>query len=145
MKNVIFALALTAVLAPSLAFAISMLGFAVIPWGGQLRFPSGELVHVQVASLDVGLLYVLAVGSMSVYGVVIGGWASNNKYSFYGSMRATAQMLSYEVPMGLAILVIVLMTGQVRLENIVGAQLGSTWFVLLHPFSFLILLTTAFA
>jgi NADH-quinone oxidoreductase subunit H len=133
------------VLAPSLAFGIAALGFAVIPWGGHLRFPGGELVNVQVASLDVGLLYILAVGSMSVYGVVIGGWASNNKYSFYGSMRATAQMLSYEVPMGLAILVIVMMTGQVRLENIVDAQLHSTWFVLVHPFSFLILLITAFA
>lgn len=132
-------------LAPAIALGVALLGFAVIPWGGQLQFATGELVNVQVASIDVGLLYLLAVGSMSVYGVVLGGWASNNKYSFYGAMRATAQMLSYEIPMGLAILIVVMTSGQLRLENIVTSQLETTWFVLLHPFAFLILLITAFA
>src|SRR5690606_13573843 len=99
-------------LAPCLALGVALLGFAIIPWGGALTFSTGETVLVQVASLDVGLLYLLAVGSMSVYGIVLGGWASNNKYSFYGALRATAQMLSYEIPMGLAILIVVLTSGQ---------------------------------
>src|SRR6185295_4204662 len=72
------------VLAPAIAFVVAMVGFAVIPWGGALQFADGHRVLVQVASVDIGLLYVLGVGSMSVYGVVLGGWASNNKYSFYG-------------------------------------------------------------
>src|SRR5690606_18343143 len=81
------------ILAPAVAFIVAMIGFAVIPWGGTLRFADGSEVLVQVASIDVGLLYILAVGSMGVYGVVIGGYASNNKYSFYGGLRAAAQML----------------------------------------------------
>ncbi len=133
------------ILAPAVAFVVSMIGFAVIPWGGAIRFDDAHRVLVQVASIDVGLLYILAVGSMSVYGIVIGGWASNNKYSFYGAMRATAQMLSYEIPMALAILVVVMTSGELRLENIVSAQLGTTWYLLLHPVSFLILLITSFA
>ncbi len=133
------------ILAPAIAFLISMIGFAVIPWGGTLRFADGRIVLVQVASVDIGLLYVLAVGSMSVYGVVLGGWASNNKFSFYGGMRATAQMLSYEIPMGLTILIVVMTTGQLRLEHIVADQIASAWNLLLHPLAFIILLITAFA
>lgn len=132
------------VLAPAIAFAVSLLGFAVIPWAGKLAL-GGNMLNVQVASIDIGLLYILAIGSLSVYGVVLGGWASNNKYSFYGAMRATAQMLSYEIPMGLSILVVVLTTGEVRLERIVDAQLNSTWNVLLHPVAFVLLLITVFA
>lgn len=133
------------ILAPAIAFVVSMVGFAVIPWGGALRFASGERVLVQVASVDVGLLYVLAIGSMSVYGVVLGGWASNNKFAFYGAIRATAQMLSYEIPLGLAILVIVLTTGELRLENMVAGQIATSWNIFLHPIAFFMVLITAFA
>src|SRR5688572_17700357 len=133
------------ILAPAIAFVVSMVGFAVIPWGGALQFASGERVLVQVASVDVGLLYVLAIGSMSVYGVVLGGWASNNKFSFYGAIRATAQMLSYEIPLGLAILVIVLTTGELRLENMVAGQIATSWNIFLHPIAFFMVLITAFA
>ncbi len=140
------------ILAPMIAFGIALVGFAVIPWGGVYQ-PEGvdEPMMVQVASVDIGLLYLLAVGAMSVYGVVLGSWASNNKYSFYGGMRAAAQMLSYEVPMGLGILVIVLTVGELRLENIVAAQTESWWGALprwnlfLHPVTFLVLFTTALA
>ncbi len=80
------------ILAPMLAFGVALLGFAVIPWGGLYQLPGGgEAIKVQVASVDIGLLYVLAVGAMGVYGVVLGSWASNNKYSFYGGMRAAAR------------------------------------------------------
>ena len=132
-------------LAPALLFAVAMLGFAIIPWGGQITFGDGRSVHLQVASLDIGLLYILAVGSLSVYGIVLGAWASNNKYSFYGGMRAAAQMLSYEIPLGLAILVIVLTSGELRLEGIVARQVETTWNVFLHPVAFLLLLVAAFA
>ncbi len=136
------------ILAPLMAFVVATVGYAVIPWGGTVDLGQGPIL-VQVASVDVGLLYLLAVGSLGVYGVVLGGWASNNKYSFYGGMRATAQMLSYEIPMGMAILVVVLTSGQLRLENIVVAQidpaLGGAWNALLHPVAFIMLLITAFA
>lgn len=133
------------ILAPCIAFTVALLGFAVIPWGGLIDVGGPALVRLQVASVDIGLLYILAVGAMGVYSLVLAGWSSNNKFSFYGGMRAAAQMLSYEIPMGLAILVVVLTTGQVRLENIVEHQMETAWNVLLHPLAFLILLVTAFA
>jgi len=139
------------VLAPAIIFIVAGVGFAVIPWGGQLRI--GErLVNIQVANPDIGLLYILGVASMGVYGVVLGGWASNSKYSFYGGIRATAQMLSYEIPMGVCILVVVLTMGSLRLESITLQQteywLGGLipkWNVFLHPLAFLILFITALA
>ncbi len=137
------------ILAPMVIFVVALVTFAVIPWGGSIEFASGRRVDVQVASLDIGLLYILGVASMSVYGIVLGGWASNNKYSFYGGMRAAAQMLSYEIPMGLAILAVVLTTGHLRLERIVAAQvdpaLGGCWNVLLHPVACVLLVITLFA
>lgn len=132
-------------LAPCVSFTVAMIGFAVIPWGGLVDLGGPQPVRVQVATVDIGLLYLLAVGSLGLYGLVLAGWASNNKFSFYGGMRAAAQMLSYEIPMGLAILVVVLTTGQVRLESIVERQIDSAWTVLLHPLAFVILLITAFA
>jgi NADH-quinone oxidoreductase subunit H len=136
------------ILAPGLLFTAAMIGFAVIPWGGPLEFASGRRVNVQVASLDIGVLYILAVAGLGVYGIVLGGWASNNKFSFYGGMRAAAQLLSYEVPMGLAILVVVMTSGELRLERIAAAQTGASggcWHVLLHPLACLILIVAAFA
>jgi len=145
------------ILAPAVIFIVAMVGFVVIPWGGTLdlstvplvgdAFKPGTMVEVQVASINIGLLYLLAVMSMGVYGVVLGGWASNNKYSFYGAMRACAQMVSYEIPLGICVLVIVLTTGSLRLEDIVASQAGSLWdwHVFKHPLVFLILLVTALA
>ena len=100
-----------------------------------------------MANPDIGLLYFLGVASIGVYGVVLGGWASNNKYSLYGGVRGAAQMLSYEVPMGLAILVVVISSGQLRLEGIVMDQMGegNTWNVFVHPLAFLLLVVTQFA
>jgi len=137
------------ILAPAMAMTIAMVGFAVIPWAGVIQWPwaePGHLVTTQVASIDVGLLYMVAFGSMGVYGVVLAGWASNNKYSFYGGMRAAAQMLSYEVPLGLGILIVLLVAGTLRLEDIVNQQAtAGVWNVFLHPIAFLIVLITAFA
>jgi len=138
------------VLAPGLMFLVAFVGFAAIPWGGQWSV-DGRLVNVQVADPGIGLLYILAVGSLGVYGVVLGGWSSNNKYSFYGAIRATAQMLSYEIPMGLCILAVVLTMGTLRLESITMEQAGHWWGVIpkwnifLHPVAGLILFVTALA
>ena len=138
------------ILAPAVIFLVAFIGFAAIPWGGQLQL-DGRLVNIQVANPDIGLLYILGVGSMSVYGAVLGGWASNNKYSLYGAIRATAQMLSYEIPMGLCILVVVLTMGTLRLEEITRYQTEywiawiPKWNVFLHPLAFVILFITALA
>jgi len=138
------------VLAPGLAFGISLLGFAVIPWAGEVRWPwmpsEAPALATQVASLNIGFLYIIAVASVGVYAIVLAGYASNNKYSFYGGMRAAAQMISYEIPLGLALLVILLATGTLRLEEIVAQQAASgLWYVLYQPLAFLLVLIGAFA
>jgi NADH-quinone oxidoreductase subunit H len=144
------------VLAPWFIFVVAIVGFAVIPWGGAFRWPwmstTAKPLLAQAASVDIGLLYIVAVGSLGVYGVVLGGWASNNKFSFYGAMRAAAQLLSYEVPMGLVILTAVLTTGHLRLEQMVDVQkaaLGpvsaASWAVLYQPLAALIFFVTALA
>jgi len=137
-------------LAPCLALIPALIGFAIIPWAGEVRWPwmpaDAPAVSTQAASVDVGFLYLLAVGSLGVYGVVLAGYASNNKYSFYGGMRATAQMISYELPMGLALLCLLMTAGSLRPEEIVAQQAGSgVWYVFLHPLAFLLLLTSSFA
>lgn len=138
------------ILAPAIIFVVSMIGFAAIPWGGRVEI-DGKLLNVQVANPDIGLLYILGVASMSVYGVVLGGWASDNKYSFFGAIRATAQMLSYEIPLGICILIVVLTMGTLRLEEITVHQTGywagwiPQWNIFLHPLAFLILFITALA
>lgn len=138
------------VAAPAIMFLVGFIGFAVIPWGGYWEI-DGKRLSIQVASLDIGLLYILGVASMGVYGVVLGAWSSNNKYSLYGGIRATAQMLSYEIPMGLCILIVVLTLGTVRLEEMIALQSGSwysaipQWNVFLHPIAFVIFFTTLLA
>lgn len=140
------------VLAPAIAFMVALITFPVIPWAGWITWPWSDAqgrpitVNTQVADLDVGVLYMLAIGSMSVYGVVLAGWSSNNKYAFYGGMRATAQMISYEIPLGLGLLVILLVSGTLRLDAIVEQQARTgVWNVFLHPIAFILVLIAAFA
>ena len=113
--------------APALAVIPAMIGWAVIPWGGVWH--SEWLGTIKVTALDanIGVIYILAIGSLAVYGVVLGAWASNNKYSFFGGLRATAQMLSYEIPMGLIVLCVLLMVGSAHAAEIVNHQVGY-WF-----------------
>jgi len=136
-------------LAPCIAFGIAMIGFAVLPWGGDVDLNGDGVVDVvaQVADPGIGLLYLLGIGGLGVYGVVLGGWASNNKYALFSAIRSTAQMLSYEIPMGVVILVVVITTGHLRLEEIVLSQIGEgqVWNIMLHPVAFVILLITLFA
>jgi NADH-quinone oxidoreductase subunit H len=112
------------VLAPILAIIPAVLAWAVIPWGGLLRW-GDSVLSICAAPVDIGVIYILAVGSLAVYGVVIGGYASNSKYSFLGGLRATAQMLSYEVPLGLCVLTVILLSGSSRPDLMVHLQLGS--------------------
>ncbi len=136
-------------LAPALALTVALSTFLVIPWMGQFRWPwmaaDAAVVSGQVVSINIGFFYILAVSSMGVYGVVMAGYASNNKYSFLGGMRGAAQMLSYEVPLGLGLLVILMATGTLRLEEIVQQQIAGTWNVFLYPIPFLLVLTAVFA
>lgn len=142
------------IFAPWMVFVVALVGFAVIPWGGKVHWSwmsEGQTLVAQVASIDIGILYIVAVSSLSVYGVVLGGWASNNKYSFYGGMRAAAQMLSYEIPIGMVILAVVLATGHLRLEHMVESQTGEfflqgfDWMVFYHPLGAILIFIAALA
>lgn len=135
-------------IAPCISLILALIGFAIVPWAGEVRWPWMEsgTVSTQVASLDVGLLYLLAVGSLGVYGVVLAGYASNNKYSFYGGLRATAQMISYELPLGLGLLCVLLVAGTLRPEVIVEQQAHTgVWYVFVHPIAFFLVLVSGFA
>jgi NADH-quinone oxidoreductase subunit H len=130
-------------IAPMAAVIPAFVGWAIIPWGGTYDFPgltlfgfeiaSGGRVLLGVADVNVGFIFLLAVASMGIYGVTLGGWASNNKYSFLGGMRASAGMISYEIPMGLAILAILLISGSLAPSEIVRQQADGVWFVLAQP------------
>ena len=119
-------------LAPALAVIPALIGFAIIPWGGTLQI-AGEAVRVAGADVNIGIIYLVAVSSLGVYGVVLGGWASNSKYAFLGGLRATAQMVSYEIPLGLAILTIILTAGTVGPSEMIAQQLDGQWFLIHQP------------
>ncbi|MBT4766922.1 MAG: NADH-quinone oxidoreductase subunit NuoH [Phycisphaerae bacterium] len=120
-------------IAPALTVIPAMIGFVVIPWGGYLEFGDGHQVAIMGADINIGVVYLVAAASLGVYGVGLGGWASNNKYSFLGGLRATAQMISYEIPMGLALLCVVLTAGTLLPQQIVGQQLAGQWYLIQQP------------
>ncbi|MEM8737494.1 MAG: complex I subunit 1 family protein [Planctomycetota bacterium] len=133
--------------APALAVIPAMIGWAVIPWGGLWDFPGLSIfglqiaeagrVSVAVAPVQIGVIFILAVSSLAVYGIVVGAYASNNKYSFLGGLRATAQMVSYEIPMGLCVLIMVLTFHTVDTQLLTNLQAGSgsdgVWGIFFHP------------
>ncbi|MEO0512633.1 MAG: complex I subunit 1 family protein [Planctomycetota bacterium] len=154
----LFSLAPVAIIIPAL------IGFAVIPWGGTWIVPEVDLfglinttnlplvgditgeVLVTGAPINVGVAYLVAVGSLGVYGVTLGGWAGNNKYSFLGGLRATAQMISYELPMGLALLTVILTVGSILPNDIVNFQVeNGVWMILSHPLVAMIFFTCVLA
>jgi NADH-quinone oxidoreductase subunit H len=112
--------------APMLAVIPALMGWAVIPWGGQWHSPWG-LLDITVLEINVGVIYILALGSLGVYGISVGAWSANNKYTFLGGIRATAQMLSYEIPMGLCVLCVLLMAGTASASGIVEQQVDYWW------------------
>ena len=138
------------VLGPCIAMLTALMAGVVIPWGGTLII-NGVEYSLQIADLNIGILYVFGVVSIGVYGIMIGGWASNNKFSLLGAIRASAQMISYEIAMGLSIIALIIMTGTLSLREITLLQTGGAggewnmWNVVYQPLGFIIFLICAFA
>ncbi len=130
-------------LAPALSMITALFVYAVIPFGPEVTL-FGRPVALRLADVDVGILVVLAASSIGVYGIILGGWSSNSKYSLLGSLRSSAQLISYELALGLAVIAVVLTAGSLSLVRIVEAQ-RSVWFVLRQPLAFLIFLVAALA
>jgi NADH-quinone oxidoreductase subunit H len=132
-------------IAPMLAFVPAMLAWAVIPFGAPWDSRWGRIQMV-VADLPVGFLFTLAITSLGVYGIVLAGWASNNKYALLGGLRSTAQMISYEIAMGMSLIPVLLLAGNVSLNQIIDQQAGMhMWNVLTLTISFFIFVVAAFA
>jgi NADH-quinone oxidoreductase subunit H len=129
---------------PAISMSTALMTSAVIPWGDKLTI-FGRTVILQATDIDIAMLYVFGVLSVGVYGIMIGGWASNNKFSLMGAMRAASQMISYEVAMGLAIIALVMMTETLSLREISAGQHGMNWNIFYQPVGFLIFLVCSFA
>jgi NADH-quinone oxidoreductase subunit H len=156
--------------APAIAMGTALLAFTVVPFGPTAPppmpvhiarpTPSAEEVQTYEAQLssyqqqysfviapglDIGILFSFAVGSLAVYGIILGGWSANNKYSLLGSLRSSAQIISYEIPLGMSILGVVLYAGSLNLERVIDWQANHGWFILFQPLAFLLFMTGVFA
>jgi len=129
--------------APAISLFVALFVFVLIPFGDTVHI-FGRDVSLRMADVDAGILFLLSFSSLAVYGVVLAGWGSNNRYSLLGGLRGTAQMISFEVPMGISLLTVVLAAGTLRLPEIVEAQ-SEHWFVWTNPIAFIIYIITAFA
>jgi NADH-quinone oxidoreductase subunit H len=160
-------------LAPAIAVSTSMFAFVVVPFGQttspenvvnaawpqtradevkvrddlqpQLASYNEQTQFVIAPHVDIGILLVFAVGSLAVYGVILGGWSSNNKYSFLGGLRSSAQIVSYEIPLGLSAVAVVLLAGSLNAERIIDRQLHDGWYILYQPLAFLLFFTSVLA
>lgn len=132
------------IIAPAIAMLTALMTSAVIPWGKSLII-HGKEFPLQVTDLNIGVLYVFGVVSLGVYGIMIGGWASNNKFSLLGAIRASSQMISYELAMGLAIIALIMSAGSLNIHDIVEGQQGWHWNIFYQPIGFLIFIICAFA
>jgi NADH-quinone oxidoreductase subunit H len=132
------------IVGPSLAILTACIGSAVIPWGSAITI-GGHTFDLQVTDINVGVLYIFGVVSLGVYGIMIGGWASNNKYSLLGAIRAASQNISYEISMGLSIIALLMLTGTLSLKEIAEQQHGFAWNVWRQPLGFILFLVCAFA
>ena len=136
-------------IAPLIAMVPALITFAVIPYTGQHTAGGeggpGTWVSWAVADVNIGILYILAITSLAVYGLALGGWASNSKYSLLGGVRSSAQMISYELSLGLAVVSIVLLSSSLHLGDIVAYQAETTWFAFQQPIAFFIFLVSAYA
>src|ERR1700683_1466261 len=132
------------ILGPGLAMLTAMMTSAVVPWASYLEI-GGRHVSLQIADINIGILYIFGVVSMGVYGVMIGGWASNNKFSLLAAVRGASQIISYELSMGLAIISLLMITGSLSLRTIVQQQQAHHYYILYQPLGFLIFLVCSFA
>jgi NADH-quinone oxidoreductase subunit H len=132
------------ILGPGISMGTALITSAVIPWSSPITL-FGHIFQLQMADLNVAILYVFAAVSLGVYGIMVGGWASNNKYSLMGALRASSQMISYELAMGMSVIAVVMLSNSLSLKAIVAAQAGWPWNVFIQPLGFLVFLVTAFA
>ncbi len=134
------------ILGPCLAMMTAMMTSAVIPWGSKVEM-FGRTVELQIADINIGVLYIFGVVSMGVYGIMIGGWASNNKFSLLAAIRGASQIISYELAMGLSLIALLMLTGSLSMKTIVEQQMapGHWWNIFYQPLGFLIFLVCAFA
>ncbi len=132
------------IIGPGISMFTALITSSVIPWGTNLNL-FGRDISLQVADFNIGILFVFGVVSIGVYGIMIGGWASNNKYSLYGAIRASSQMISYELAMGISAITIVMLTGSLSLNDIVKSQHGMNWNIFYQPLAFFIFFITSLA
>jgi NADH-quinone oxidoreductase subunit H len=132
------------ILGPCLAMLTAMMTGAVIPWGDKVHF-FGRDISLQIADVNIGILYVFGVVSLGVYGIMIGSWASNNKFSLMGGLRAASQIISYELAMGIALIALLMVTGTLSLKTMVGFQMDGYWNIFKQPLGFMIFLICVFA
>ncbi len=130
-------------LAPAISLFAALFAFVLIPIGGTVDI-AGHRIELWIADVNAGIVFLLAVSSLAVYGIVLAGWSSDNRYSLLGGLRGTAQMISYEIPMGISLLTVILQAGTLSLPEIVEAQ-RAHWFIWTNPIAFIIYLITAFA
>jgi len=132
------------ILGPSLAMLTAMMTCAVVPWGGNLQL-FGRTISLQIADVNIGILYVFAVVSLGVYGIMIGGWSSNNKFSLLAALRGASQVISYELAMGISLIALLMLTGSLSMKTIVEQQMQTHWNILYQPLGFLIFFICALA
>jgi NADH-quinone oxidoreductase subunit H len=132
------------ILGPCLTMVTALLTSAVIPWAPSFSI-RGHEVPVQIADINIGVLFIFGVVSLGVYGIMIGGWASNNKFSLLAAIRGASQMVSYELPMGLALIAVLMLVGDLRMSSIISNQLENGWHIIYQPLGFLIFFVCALA
>lgn len=133
------------ILGPGLAMITALLTSSVIPWAAPFVKGDGGIIPMQVADVDMGILLVFSIVSVGVYGIMIGGWASNNKFSLMAAIRGASQMVSYELPMGLALIAVLFMTGSLKMSEIVANQVQHGWHIIYQPLGFIIFFVCALA
>jgi NADH-quinone oxidoreductase subunit H len=132
------------ILGPMLAMITATMTSAVIPWGATIDV-AGRQVPLQIADINIGILYIFGVVSLGVYGIMIGGWASNNKFSLLAAVRGASQMISYELAMGLSLIAVLMISGSLKMSVIVGQQMHGVWNIVYQPLGFLIFFICALA
>lgn len=132
-------------LAPLISISVALCPFAIIPIGNKIELFGQEIDLVIAGNVNIGILYVLALSSLAVYGLTLSGWSSNNKYSLLGGLRSSAQMISYELSMGLSLIGVILIAGTLELPKIVAMQSGWQWNIFLQPVGFITFLVASFA
>jgi len=131
-------------LSPVISITVALSALAVIPFGSYIVV-GGQKINLMIANVNIGVLYILAMSSLGVYGITLSGWASNSKYSLLGGLRSSAQMISYELSLGLSIIGVLMVDGTLQLDKIVDAQSRGFWNIVYQPLGFLIFVVAAFA